>query len=390
MNTSFSHALRVYICASCGAANHVSLEGGAVSCETCTEPATLLPRREAEPPAEPIDEVRRIEALRRQDGGPLSMPPDVAALTTQGALDPETAHDAMAAWQETRRALDASGDDEVETRLYFLTRLLYEHMLSQADDTQMRGIIETALEASQHARYRQVYRCMLACEAARVGDLTGADDWLSPCDRASADIHADSVYRYTAAFVATHKRQYDKTLRVLGPVDTPIAESFDAICSVLRANALERTGQLDEAVAELSEAMLRVDGGTPTVERIVRGTGSLRLCRQSFNPAKEQAALEQVAPEAEPPPAPPPPRPPPRPPPLPPSRPPPLPQKPSARKSQLMAMLPWLVLSVLFLILAGLTDDGATTGGGQRLDLFFLVMAAAFALPLILTGFKSR
>ncbi len=380
MNTSFSHALRVYICASCGAANHAPPEGGRVSCETCTETAELPPRREVDPHSPAMDEAQRVAELGKQDVGPLPMPPEVAALTERGALSSERADDAMAAWQAARRALEVGGDDDVESRLYFLTRLLYEHLLTQGDDTHMRGIIETALEASHHARYQQVYRCMLACEAARVGDLTGADDWLSPCDRHSCDIHADSVYRYTAAFVATHKRQYPKALSVLGSADTPIAESFDAICAVLRANALERLGQLDDAIEALCEAMLRVDGGAVAVERIVRSTGSLRLCRQSLHPAKTrvverlaaapappaevEAEAEAAAPSS-------------------------LPSPRPRRKSQWATILPWLLLSVLFLALAALTDQGATTGGGRRLDLFFLVMAGAFALPLILTALKK-
>ena len=56
----------------------------------------------------------------------------------------------------------------------------------------------------------------------------------------------------------------------------------------------------------------------------------------------------------------------------------------------LLSVLPWLVLSVAFLILAALTDSQATTSSGRRLDTFFLVMGVAFSLPLVVMAVKRH
>jgi hypothetical protein len=375
VNTAFSHALRVTICASCGAANHAATEGGELVCGVCQDVATLGPRLETDADATVLAEDQRVAALRAQNPHPLAMPDDVSALTADGVLAQENAEQAVAIWQLARKKLSSSGNDETETKFYFLTRLLYEHMLAQGDDLRLRGVVESALDTAHSHRYRQVFRCMLACEAARVGDLTAAGDWLAPCDPRATDIHADSVWRYTMSYIATHKKQYAKVLRVLGNRGSraPIARSFDAICTVLRANAHERSDALDEAVIELADGMLRVDGGTPAIEQVIR-TSDLTLCRRSFIRARGRVS-EMPPPDRS-------------------SRQsvqrPPAPAAMSPDRKQLLRALPWLVLCLGCLTLAALTDPEATTTGGQRLDLFFLLMGASFALPLFVMAFKVR
>jgi hypothetical protein len=365
MNTAFSHALRVTVCASCGAALHVALDGGEVTCDVCAADMVLAARREGLAP-KAVDEADRVAALEAQDKGPLKPPKAVAALTVDGALTDDNAPEAMNSWQKTRAelvtqsaSLRSEERDDLALRFYFLTRLLYERLLPQDDDLQLRGILEAAMEAVGHARYRQTFRCMLACEAARVGDLTGAEDWLGPCDAQARDIHADSVYRYSRAFVASHKRQWAQVIDVLGPThrDVPLATSFDAMCTVLRANAHEKREDVGAAIYELSEGAQRFDGGLEHIEQIIRGSGDLLLCRRSYGNARKLIAGDEPAAKV-------------------------------ASKSWSRS-LPWVVLSLVFFGFAVGVRNGATIAG-LPLDMLFLVLGGAFTLPLVAQFFQER
>ena len=367
MNTAFSHALRVTICTECGAAVHASGGGGEVSCGVCDTVLDLPPRWEGEAPKE-VDELERRTALEAQDGTPLSPSKDVLDLTVAGALTDETADRAMQAWQDTRRALQArdpddepGDDDPVALRFYFLTRLLYERLLPQEDDLMMRAILESAMEAVGHRRYRQTFRCMLACEAARVGDLAGSEDWLAPCDPTSRDIHADSVYRYSVSFVASHKKQWAQVIDALGPThsDIPLAGSFDAMCTVLRANAHEKREDMGAAVYELTRGAERFEGGLARIETIIRSSGELLLCRRSYGRARKMLLGEEPSKGA------------------------------AARPTSWPKILPWVVLSLAFFgIAVGVSDDAEVLGIAA--DLVFLVLGAAFTVPLIIRFVRQR
>ena len=81
----------------------------------------------------------------------------------------------------------------------------------QGDDLQLRAVLETALEVLASPSYRQVLRCTLSLEAARVGDVAAAREWLAPCDAQAYDLAADSAYRHAAAYLATRERQPTST-----------------------------------------------------------------------------------------------------------------------------------------------------------------------------------
>jgi hypothetical protein len=201
---------------------------------------------------------------------------------------------------------------------------------------------------------------MLACEAARVGDITGAEDWLAPCDSRSTDIHADSVYRYALAFVATRKRQPSKVLAVIGrnAGRIPMATSFDAVAAVYRADALERSGDLEAAVAELAGAMRRA-GSVAAIEGVVRSSADVALCRRTLVRAKMAIDPPPSGSSAAS-----------------------LDRRGRARPwLYRQAGLHWIVLAVGFLCLAIGTSRTARTPSGHRLDLFFLAIGVAFTIP---------
>ena len=290
MNTAFSHALRVLLCPTCGQPVNGPTGAGEARCGECGAAFSLGERR-AQEASSALEEPERSSKLAEQDGSPLVPTAVVKELVVDGELPEDRVSDAMALWQSTRQQLrDGESSDELERRFYFLTRLLYERRIEKDDALGMRAILETAIEVSASSRYRQTFRCMLGCEAARGGDATSAEEWLAPCDARSTDIHADSVYRYAAAYVATHKRQWAKVIDVLGASheDVPMAAAFDATCSVLRANAHERRQDVPAAIDELTAAMKRLPGGVDDVDKVLRTAGTLKLCRRSYGTARKE------------------------------------------------------------------------------------------------------
>jgi hypothetical protein len=360
MNTAFSHVLRVVVCPACGEAVHGSPAGGRVRCPLCEEEVEVTARDEQPLPAGLTrgSESERIERLQAQDRKSVELPQELAALTKDGSLVPERLAEALAAWQTLRAALSV-GEGAVEDAFYSLTLLLHRHMSGQDDDLQLRAVLETALDVLARPSYRQVLRCSLVLEAARVGDVTAAQDWLAPCDRYPYDLVADSAYRHAGAYLATLERQYARALEIIGPTGTPVLAERDVICTLLRANALERLGRIDDAVEELASGMQRMPNGVPAFDRVWRDHTELGLCRGSYRRARERCGHG--------------------------SMPPPKPTRPPPRPSRTFRhALPWILLSLACLAAAVIIDAEVMFAGRQRLDMLFFVLALSLALPPIL------
>jgi hypothetical protein len=368
LDTAFSHALRVVICETCGAAMQASPEGGVVQCDVCAATMRVRPRDESDATVglSHSSEEDRIAALSHQDRHPPPLPSDLEELVAEGKLRSDKAEGAMQLWQAARGRLNEGTSTAAEDRFFRLTLLLCEHVAAQRDHPQLRGLLETAADELPSPRYKQVIRCVLAREAARVDDLAAADDWLAPCDPTSYDLLADSVYRVSAGYLQTRKRHYDRALEVLGVRgdELPIMSDLDAFCTVLRSNAHERLERYDDAVVELADGMNRVVGGVDSIEAVLRQHANLNLCRHSFAHARALAHGEGV--------------------------------DGATRVGRpllspiVRQALPWAVLSGVFLSLALVTDRASTMTGGQRLDMFFLVMAASFSVPLAILLLRHR
>lgn len=336
----------------------VATRGGSHACDVCDVEHEIPPRSESPAPPRSLAEAERIERLRVDDGALPRVPADVARLTRVGGalLRPDAADEAMALWQRTRSDLDS--DDESRARFFHLTMLLYRHMLAQRDDSQLRGVLESAIEATSGHRDQQIFRCVIARAAARAGDLPAAEDWVAPCDTRSNDLHADGAYRYTVAYIATHKKQFARVLEVLGMRvgEVPFAANLDLICSVLRANGHERLEDLEAATYELADCMNRAPGGASDIEAVIRNTGDLVLCRKAF--VRARRLHDQLATSAD-------------------------KKAPVAPGPPLRIAIPCVVASLFFFGLAVMTDAASTFSGGRRLDLLFYALAISFAVPLV-------
>ncbi len=367
MNTSFSHALRVVLCSECGAAMHVDLAGGQATCGACGESRELGPRVETVPgPSASLAEDERLAALSSADRRLPAVPEAVKALTRDDgfSLRDEVFDEALAAWWGALAAIDTGGEEGGEAahvRFYHLTMLLYRHLKAHKDDLRMRGLLESAVEATRGHRDEQILRCVLAREAARAGDLAAAEDWLAPCDPRARDLHADGAFRYTAAYLATRHGHFARVHPLLGARsgDVPLAANLDVICAVLRANAHERLGDLEAAVLELVEVMGRAPGGPAEIERSIRNTRDVVLCRQSFVRARRGHDARVAA------------------------------RAGVGRPPEARALL-WGVPCLFFLGLAVMTDPSSTWPGTQRLDTLFFVLAASFAVPIVVLWLRRR
>lgn len=296
--TLFSRELRLLLCPQCGAPIEGAIAGGSVTCRYCNANAVVAPRDESRDKAiaavqSPVSEAERFQRLREQDHKPMLPPPALQHLVVNGSLPPELVPQALSEFQRARQEVTSgAGSFGATERLYFSTLLLYGTLSRQRKDAEVRGLLETARDALTDPRHRQVLHGMLARNAARVGDLPAAEEWLRLCNTRAADIQMDTAYRFSRAYVSTKAGDLQTVLQALGTRidDVPIADGQDEICALLRANALERTGQLQQAVEQIVQISSGEPGRPQLIEQILASNPELSLCQQSFPAARMQMA----------------------------------------------------------------------------------------------------
>ncbi|MDQ3037263.1 MAG: hypothetical protein M3Y87_33020 [Myxococcota bacterium] len=304
--TNFTAEIRVLLCESCGAPLEAPIDGGPITCSYCRAQNVLSTRDERPTlgmPAVPvpIDENERMQRLRSQDGRPLVPPQSLMYLLRGSSFDPSKVQEGFLVYQATRKELKATHSPDAAERLYFLTLIANNYLVEQKDDPRRRALLETSLDALFLPRHKQVVRCLLATAAAKEGDAAAAERWIAPCDTRSDDLESDSAWRVCRAYIDTARHDFRAVLALLGAVDdqVPIADSRDPIAAVLRANALERSGDAAAAVAALRARMQNESAvGRRVIEEFVRLNPQLQLCPQSL-PAALQGHTQQAAKVAE-------------------------------------------------------------------------------------------
>jgi hypothetical protein len=245
-----------------------------------------------------VDEKARLHRLRLQDGQPKRIPEELETLLHDGDLAEWKIDEAIELWLQTRRELRAHPNPTAELRLMALN-LLLANRLGPTDKKFARGLRDASLAVVSLSRHKQQLRCELVRVAAREGHLKEAQAWLEGCDTHSDDLEMDTAYRYARAFLASLRKDYDTVLTVLGAGldDVPIADQYDAVCAVLRADAYERRGEVARAVELLEAAMSR--GMAHSIHTIVeKYQDEFHWCTQSFARAAERrdaAAAERAA-----------------------------------------------------------------------------------------------
>ncbi|AGP36739.1 hypothetical protein BE04_05330 [Sorangium cellulosum] len=268
--------------------------GGDADCERCGTPTVAPMRPEtAVPRTPPMQEQERLARLRQQDGRPPSRPPGLEALVSPaGRIDAWKLDEARLVWGATRAHLRSHPSDiAAAERLAFLTISLSNTLGASSDDLGLRALYEGALEVMASPRHRQLMRGCLARDAARLGALESARAWLAGCDPASDDLPSDSAYRVTRAYLSVARDEPEAALRVLGAsdADVPIHDMMAPIAAVLRANALERAGDVDAARAQLARFMTSRSGLAGAVESVIESMPSRwRVCARSLQGARRE------------------------------------------------------------------------------------------------------
>jgi hypothetical protein len=300
MNTTFSYGVRMLMCSNCGAPLQVAPTGGTVPCQYCGTQNQFAGRDErsvlAMAPHAPPNEAERLQRLRAQDGKPLLPPPSLQTLVGPGGEIPQhRLQEAMVVWQTTRNEVKATGSFEAAERLIFLTMSLSNQFSRGQEHVRQRAMYETALEAFNLPRHRQMMLGFLSRNASKMGDLASAERWLSLCDPQAEDLESDTSFRMSLAFFETARGNWNGVLQAIGPnhTDVPIMDAFDILAGVLRANAWEKMGQVPASVTLLQEMMQKIGAqGRQVLEQIIASVPQWQLCPAGFPQAMAQHSVQ--------------------------------------------------------------------------------------------------
>jgi len=302
VDTSFSYAVRVVACDRCGGPHEAAISGGSFGCRFCNAQNMLAMRSEVViAPHAPTPEAERISRLRSQDGRPLMPPSNLGHLMANGQLADHKVDEAISIWNGARHQLRTNPNDfDAAERVLFLSMMIAQHYKDKGEKLRQRALLESALDAVTLPRHRQILRGFLTRAAVLAGDLDAAEAWLKPCDSQSDDLSMDSEWRFSRAFIDTARGNFHNVVTVLGrgANDVPIEDASDDVCTVLRANALERLGELDAAVLLLRARFATGGDARLTMDRVVRVYPQWNLCARSYPAASaifESAAGDDAA-----------------------------------------------------------------------------------------------
>lgn len=292
--TLFRYDVRILMCEQCGAPLDAAPEGGHVACRFC-QARNQIGRRNvtmvgASPNRPRLSEPERIMRLRAQDGRPMVPPVGVQHLFgPAGTIEPWRVQEALAVWQQTRSEVRTTGSPDAAERLHFLTIVLSSMFGTQGEAHRQRALLESALDVAALPRHRQSLFSALSRCAVRDGDLAAAESWIAACDPVSDELESDSDYRLARAYIDTVRGNFPMVISVLGagPQDVPIHDAADGVCAILRANALERMGRGQEAVAMLRHFKQKA-GDRMAMQKVMEAHRQWNLCPQSYAIASQE------------------------------------------------------------------------------------------------------
>lgn len=287
VSTVFAFDARVLVCPQCGAPVHVSAVGGSFTCQYCRNSIAVQPRPRPAAPGQAITEDQRIYELARQMGAYAddrqNWPPDFAEVARGGVTDENMAH-VLAMWQSYCDRARA-GDPVAGQFAVMLTAPLSNYLSLHGQEERKRALFESTLEVLPSPAHQEVMRCRLSRAALKAGEVDAARAWLASCDPAPLDLEADSDYRVSAAYVATFDHDFGRVLALLGRThgSIPVAVSSRLLVAMLRANALEKSGSLGEAVATLLDFAAHSEGhlAERSYAAAMKANSWLDLCSQS-------------------------------------------------------------------------------------------------------------
>lgn len=284
---TFDAGVRILVCSNCGAPlPPAGPEGGTVQCTFCRHSSYVGVRDDGSiATGAPVDEAQRVASLWRQVDVGFMVHPEVTQLGEQGALTDRNVEAARQHWERTRAiAGDPVQAPTVGDDLLWLTTLLAGYDATRGDRVRVRALWESTLDASRGPRQRQFSRGALCRLSVNDRDLDAANQWLRPCDPQPSDLCSDSAYRLSYAFLATAQGQFDNALQALGrsAADLPWFFSVRFLAAVVRANALERSGDVERAADQLRQLAASSPDAAVVVPRMRAANVALDLCPQTI------------------------------------------------------------------------------------------------------------
>lgn len=242
-----------------------------------------------------MSEAMRFEKLRAQDGKPLVPPPAMHGLLGPGGLDPAKAPQAQQQWQAAATELQTVYSFPAEERLYWCYFLLAALYGQQGRREEARQLGQQTLPLLREPRHQQIVLGSIARHCALLRDPAGAQRAQQQLMAQSDDLLIDTNYRFTAAYLATLAGDDQTVLQMLGynTTDIPIADAWDKICAVLRANAHERQGRGEMAQQQLT-AFGATGKGVAELAEMVQINRELNLIPRTL-PAMQQLAQQMNA-----------------------------------------------------------------------------------------------
>jgi hypothetical protein len=195
--------------------------------------------------------------------------------------------EARAFWARTRRSLAANPEQpEAQFELMSVTLELHSALPSETEPQRLarRGLIESTAEVITDPALRQMILFNLVMGAGRAAQPDHARAWLQHLDPKSETLLGDSHHRISAATVATAASDWQAVLEVLpGSPAVHLHTSCTGLAAALRANALEKLGQLPAAIETLHGEVRGRHVGLAVVTGIVqRMPANWHFCERSL------------------------------------------------------------------------------------------------------------
>lgn len=293
--SAFSTEVRILTCPHCGAPIQLARQGGHIQCGYCHAPLAVTARDDTPLQAAGpslLSEAERYQGLwaQAQSFGAKLLPAEMRAVLAGGALTADRVGPALGVWR-TYCERASAGDAAAGDLAVLMTGSISSYFVVVAKDFQrQRALFESTLDALGVPAQKQVIRCNLARSSARAGDMQSAQIWFAACDPRSPDLQADTAYRVTYAYLATAHGDMRNVLAALGPApdSVPIALPSRLQAAVLRANAIEKSGDVAGAVAQLVAEARALPGAKEAIPEIAEASAQLQLCPQSIPLARMQ------------------------------------------------------------------------------------------------------
>ncbi len=276
----------------------VAIEGGLIKCNYCGATSQLSRREENndlhdshQESSDSMSESDRYAVLAKQDLA-RAVHPSIVGLLVDGQLASASIPAAKKDWGRAHNMRFGAGANAKDLEGYFqLTVLLAPYM----EERERRAMLESALEDLSASSHRHILRCMLAREAARLGELSASDAWLNTVDTRSTNLAMHTAYVFAAATLASAREEYERVTELLGrgATDVPLGNRDEIACAILRVDALDFLGFEQEAVKEVSAWI--GTWGASRVELAIGHHRPLALCKKVFPAAQLQVQQARTA-----------------------------------------------------------------------------------------------